>query len=206
VLLVLTLLTSACGRSPSAAGSTAGDISPTANLADTTAAGSTPVPSVVWAVYRDVNTLDPMFAFDYPENTAISLMCESLLRQPPNGAIGPGLASVTSPSPDKFVFTLKPGVTFWDGAPVTPADVVYSLQRQMNPANGGFYSGVFNRVRSIQATGPDQVTITLNQPDYWLEGELASMGAPACRAPAGDPAADFWRKPAHDRPALPVRA
>jgi peptide/nickel transport system substrate-binding protein len=34
---------------------------------------------------------------------------------------------------------------------------------------------VFSRVSSIAATGSDQVTITLKQPDYWLEGELASM-------------------------------
>ena len=34
---------------------------------------------------------------------------------------------------------------------------------------------MFNRVTSIAATGPDQVTITLKQPDYWLEGELSSM-------------------------------
>jgi len=30
-------------------------------------------------------------------------------------------------------------------------------------------------VSSIAATGSNQVTITLKQPDYWLEGELASM-------------------------------
>jgi peptide/nickel transport system substrate-binding protein len=34
---------------------------------------------------------------------------------------------------------------------------------------------VFSRVKSIAATGSDQVTITLKQPDYWLPGELASM-------------------------------
>jgi len=34
---------------------------------------------------------------------------------------------------------------------------------------------VFNRVKSIAATSSTQVTITLKQPDYWLEGELASM-------------------------------
>jgi peptide/nickel transport system substrate-binding protein len=58
---------------------------------------------------------------------------------------------------------------------VTPADVVHSPDRQMNPKIGVIYSAVFNRVSSITATGPTQVTITLKQPDYWLEGELASM-------------------------------
>jgi peptide/nickel transport system substrate-binding protein len=176
ILLIVCLLASACGRSAGTASSAAGNISPTAGLVTTTLPGSKQVSSVTWAVYRDVQSLDPMFAFDYPENTAISLMCESLLLQAPSGALGPGLASVANPSPTRMVFTLRPGVTFWNGQPVTPADVVYSLDRQMNPANGGFYSQVFSRVRSIQATGANQVTITLSQPDYWLEGELSSMG------------------------------
>jgi peptide/nickel transport system substrate-binding protein len=175
-MAIASLITAGCGRSLSQAQSTQGDISPTAGLVTTTPAGPKPVQSVTWAVYRDVNSLDPAFAFDYPENTAISLMCESLLLQQPDGAIAPGLASVTTPTPLKFVFTLKPGVRFWDGDPVTPADVVYSLDRQMSAQLGGFYTDVFNRVKSIAATGSNQVTITMNQPDYWLEGELASMG------------------------------
>jgi len=174
LLAASALLASGCGRSINA-GTASGDISPTKGLVTTTAAGTKPVPSVTWAVYRDVNSLDPIYAFDYPENTAISLMCESLLRQTPDGAIVPGLATVANPSPTKLVFTLRPGVKFWDGSPVTAADVLYSLGRQTNPAYGGFYGLVFSRVRSIQATSPSQVTITLKQPDYWLEGELASM-------------------------------
>jgi peptide/nickel transport system substrate-binding protein len=170
------LLAAACGRSASNAGSsTSGNISPTQGLVAATAAGTKTVPSVTWAVYRDVNSLDPIYAFDYPENTADSLMCESLLRQAPDGALQPGLATVTNPSPTTMVFTLRPGVKFWDGHPVTPADVVYSLDRNTDPALGGFYPLVFNRVKSIAATGSNQVTITLKQPDYWLQGELSSM-------------------------------
>jgi peptide/nickel transport system substrate-binding protein len=173
----LALLASGCGKSLSSAtsGSTAGDLSPTAGLVSTTPAGTAPVSQVTWAVYRDVDSLDPAFAFDYPENTAISLMCESLLKQEPNGTIVPGLADVSTPTPTSVVFTIRNGARFWDGHPVTPADVVYSLERQENPAVGGFYGQVFSRVKSIAATGSDQVTLTLSQPDYWLEGELSSM-------------------------------
>ncbi|HET9971572.1 MAG TPA: ABC transporter substrate-binding protein [Streptosporangiaceae bacterium] len=172
---ILALTVAACGRSAGSAGSTAGNVSPTKGLTATTAAGTKPVSSVVWAVYRDVNSLDPIFAFDYPENTADSLMCESLLRQSPDGALQPGLATVTHPNPTTAVYTLKSGVTFWDGHPVTPADVVYSLDRAADSKLGGFYTLVFQRVKSIAATGSNQVTITLKQPDYWLDGELASM-------------------------------
>jgi len=175
--LALLLAPAACGRSlSSATSSTQPAMSPTAGLTATTPAGTKQVASATWAVYRDVNSLDPAYAFDYPENTAISLMCESLLRQQPDGTLAPGLATMTTQSPTKLVFTIKQGATFWDGNPVTPADVVYSLERQANPATGGFYAQVFTRVKSIAATGTDQVTLTLSQPDYWLPGELSSMG------------------------------
>src|ERR1700722_8166140 len=175
--LALLLAPAACGRSlSSATSSTQPAMSPTAGLTATTPAGTKQVASATWAVYRDVNSLDPAYAFDYPENTAISLMCESLLRQQPDGTLAPGLATMTTQSPTKLVFTIKQGATFWDGNPVTPADVVYSLERQQSPAVGGFYGQVFTRVKSIAATGTDQVTLTLSQPDYWLPGELSSMG------------------------------
>jgi peptide/nickel transport system substrate-binding protein len=171
--VTMALAISACGRS--AGSPAAGNVSATKGLVTTTRAGTAAVSSVTWAVYRDVNSLDPIYAFDYPENTTVSLMCESLLRQSPTGSLGPGLATETNPSPTQLVFTLKPGVTFWDGHPVTPADVVYSLERNTDAKLGGFYGLVFSRVASIKATGSRQVTITLKQPDYWLPGELASM-------------------------------
>ena len=135
----------ACGRSVSTTqGSGSGIVSPTKGLVATTPAGTTTVQSVVWAVYRDVNSLDPIYSIDFPEYTAVSLMCESLLRQAPDGSLQPGLATVANPNPTTMVFTLRPGVKFWDGHPVTPADVVYSLNRNTDPQLGGFYRAVFN--------------------------------------------------------------
>lgn len=165
----------ACGRSASTTAAPSANANPLKGLVATTAPGTKSVPSITWAVYRDVNSLDPVFAFDYPENTAVSLMCESLLRQSPTGAVGPGLATLSTPDPTTYVLTLKPGVHFWDGNPVTAADVVYSLGRAQDSKLGGFYTQVFTRVKSITATGTDKVTVTLKEPDYWLQGELASM-------------------------------
>jgi len=165
----------ACTGSASGTGSSAGDVSPVTGLAAVTPAGSRPVSSVVWAITRDPKSLDAIYSYGYPENTADALMCESLLRQAPNGSLEPGLATVTNPNPATVVFTLRPEVSFWDGHPVTSADVVYSLERSANPRLGGLYPWVFDRVASIEATGPTRVTIKLTQPDYWLEGELSSM-------------------------------
>ena len=169
------LVASACGRSASTTGAAPDNVSPVKGLVAITPAGTKPVPSVVWAINRDVISLDPIYDAAFPEYTADSLMCESLLRQAPDGSIEPGLATVSSPSPTTTVFTLRPGVKFWDGHPVTTADVVYSLDRQFSPNLGGYNAADFSRVALITATGMSQVTIKLKQPDYWLEGELASI-------------------------------
>ena len=174
LVLAIAAVASACGAAKGG-GEASSSSTSTAELATTTPAGSKPASSVVWAVYREVNSLDPIYTFDYPENTTIPLLYESLLRQAPDGSIGPGLATLSYPDPTTLVFTLKPGVKFWDQNPVTADDVVFSLERNMDPALGGFYGANFSSVTKIEATAPDEVTITLKKPDYWLEGELASI-------------------------------
>jgi len=169
VLGVVALLAAACG------GRTAGSSGGGGQLATTTKPGTKPVDKVVWAVYRDVNSLDPIFAFDYPENTTDSLLYESLLRQGPDGSLGPGLATLTYTDQTTLVFTLKPGVTFWDGSPLTTDDVIYSLNRNTDAKLAGFYPAIFSRVQSITATGANEVTIKLKQPDYWFQSEMASI-------------------------------
>ncbi len=173
--LVFGLFAAACsGRSVDDSTTPSGSAGQAIDLATTTPAGTQPVDSIVWSVYRETNSLDPIYAFDYPENTVLSVLCETLLHQEPDGSITPGLADLTYPNDTTMVFTLKPGITFWDGKPMTPEDVVYSLERNTDPKLGGFYGATFNFVRSIEVTGPNEVTIELKQPDYWLAGELAS--------------------------------
>jgi peptide/nickel transport system substrate-binding protein len=146
------------------------------DLPSTTQPAAGPTDSVTWALVVDPTTLDPATAFDYPENTVISTMCESLLRQQPDGTIAPGLASEYHfTTPTTLELKLRPGVRFWDGTPLSAADVVFSLKRNMDPQLGGFYGAAFSRVTAITADNPDTVTLTLRSPDYWLPGELSSM-------------------------------
>ena len=175
VIAAGTTVVAACGPSSSGSGSSSGHTPSGPALAAVTPAGTKPVSSVVWATNRDVISLDPITSAGYPEYTADSLMCESLLRQAPDGSLQPGLATVSNPSPATLVFTLRPGVKFWDGHPVTSADVVYSLDRAASPRLGGYYAGRLDRIASVTATSPTRVTVKLTQPDYWLEGELSSM-------------------------------
>ena len=139
-----------------------------------TAAPTAEADSAVWAVYRETSTMDPLYGFDYPDNTALAVACESLLRQNPDLTIGPGLAeSVEFVTDTSLVITLRTDVTFWDGTPMTAADVVFSLKRQQDPALGGFYSGVLARVTDIAATGDNEVTLTTTGRDMLLRSELS---------------------------------
>lgn len=132
---------------------------------------STPVPkgdlaSFSWAMYAEPLTLDYAMAFDYPSNTILSNVCESLMKWTPQLKEVPGLAeSATNPNPLTWVYNLRPGVHFDDGSVMTSADAVYSLDRQMNPKIGAAWAGVFQNVASITATGPLQVTVKLKSPD-----------------------------------------
>jgi peptide/nickel transport system substrate-binding protein len=179
-LATATLAAAGCGRALPTAAELGGSGSSSGSAASALSP-STPPPSkndakpVVWATYRMVQTLDPSQAFDYPENTVDTTLCDSLLRQQPDGTIVSGLATATYPTPTRLVLNLRTGPRFWDGHPVTSADVVYSLERAASATDGSFYPQVFERVRSIRADGPQTVVIDLKQPDYWLTGELSQM-------------------------------
>jgi peptide/nickel transport system substrate-binding protein len=106
----------------------------------------------------------------------VTALCDSLIKQQPDGTLAAGLAALPEhPDDTTTVFKLQDGVTFSDGKPVTAADVAYSLNRAADPKGGGFYPQVFARVKSIVATDDTTVTITLKQPDFWLDGELSQM-------------------------------
>ena len=57
---------------------------------------------------------------------------------------------------------------------MTSAGCRVQPQARRRPNAGGFYSSVFDRVKSIVPVGTQGVQINLKQPDYWLEGELSS--------------------------------
>jgi peptide/nickel transport system substrate-binding protein len=169
------LLGVGCGREQEETSTSPASVEATLELSPTTPAASDDVGSVTWATYRPVRTIDPIQAFDYPDDTAVTLMCESLLRQQPDGSITSGVATASRPDDRTLVMKLKEGVTFWDGSPVTAEDVVYSMERHRDERLGGLFGPAFSRVKSIAATGADEVTISLEQPDYWLDGELSQM-------------------------------
>jgi peptide/nickel transport system substrate-binding protein len=64
-----------------------------------------------------------------------------------------------------WVFKLRKGVTFHDGKPLTPADVVFSILRHKNPAIGSKAKVLADQIESVTATGPNEVTFVLASPN-----------------------------------------
>lgn len=134
-------------------------------VTETTPAPSGDIDSFTWASYAEPFSLDYAYAFDYADNQVLSNVCESLLRLNPDYTLTPGLAeSFTHPTPETFVYTIRQGVTFHDGTPLTATDVVASMNRHLDPAVGSFWYSVYQNVVSIEQTGDFEVTVTLSVP------------------------------------------
>jgi peptide/nickel transport system substrate-binding protein len=87
----------------------------------------------------------------------------------------PALAeSFTSSDAKVWIIKLRKGVTFHDGKALDAADVVYSLMRHKNPATGSKVKSVADQFDDIKATGPDEIQITLTQPNADLPSILAT--------------------------------
>lgn len=67
------------------------------------------------------------------------------------------------PDETTYVFTLREGVTFHNGDPLTADDVVFSFERLMDPDGGSVWLSQFEPVESVEATGDLEVTFTLKQ-------------------------------------------
>jgi len=129
-----------------------------------------------WALPFEAVTLDPIKSWNYPENTILANLCESVVRLSPELQPEPGLASkIDTSDPTTVVLTVRDGVTFWDGSPMTAEDVAFSLNRNLQPNLGGYFAPFWRNVASVAATGPSRVTITLKQPDvlFWKTLSLA---------------------------------
>jgi peptide/nickel transport system substrate-binding protein len=92
------------------------------------------------------------------------LSLETLFNLGPNYELEPNLAtSMTQPNPVTYVYHLRQGVKFWDGTPLTSADVVYCWDQYRAPSSPD--TSDFVDVKDIEAAGPYTVVVTLTQPN-----------------------------------------
>lgn len=131
-------------------------------LADTPAAETD---DIHWVLGQTVPTLDIAKSAGAPI-PLLALSHETLIRLTKNLEIEPVLAeSWSEPTPTTLVYKLRKGVTFWDGTALTAEDVVFSISRHLDPAVGSPIASLLGVFERVEATAPDEVTITLAHPD-----------------------------------------
>ena len=147
----------------------------TPELTEALPAAKGDVDHITWALpYGEPPTIHPHLGADYSPSFVSAQLCDTLLRQNPDYTITSNLAEVAQPDPKTLVFTLREGVEFWNGKPVTAEDVVYSLEQARKPTAVTAFG--FGSVGSIDATGPREVTIRFKQPDELFRKSMTNFG------------------------------
>lgn len=129
-----------------------------------------------WALAGDALTLDP-----HAQNEGVTIMLQSQMIEPlvsraPTGELEPTLATewaVKADDPNVWVFKLREGVTFHDGATFDSEDVVFSMDRARSDASQ--MKGIIASVAEVRATGPYEVEIVTNGPNPILPAALTSI-------------------------------
>lgn len=105
------------------------------------------------------------------------LALEPLLIDGPSGKLEPWLAqSWKQVNPTTYVYNLRHGVKFTDGSPLTAADVVFSWNFYRKAGSLNAYNFP-STLKSITATGPYTVQVSLTAPDSaWAVVPAGSLG------------------------------
>jgi peptide/nickel transport system substrate-binding protein len=170
----LAAILAACGSSSSSSsGTNATSTATQVGTATTTPAPTGELDQLKWGLFYEPGPLDWIYCYNYEENTVVTNITESLMRLTPQLLIEPGLAESHS-APDDLtnVYTIRQGVKFHDGTPMTTADVVFSMKRHLNPAS--YWAFAYFNVKSIEQTGTWEVTVHMKRPDVIFPGLMAT--------------------------------
>ncbi|PZG24227.1 ABC transporter substrate-binding protein [Micromonospora craterilacus] len=125
------------------------------------------------AIGGEPDQLDPHKTSAYYSFQVLENVYDTLVEPDANLEMKPSLATEWTTSDDQltWTFTLREGVKFSDGSPLTSADVVYSYTRIIDGKLNTAYK--FATVKSVTAPDPTTVVVALTAPTPNL---LANLG------------------------------
>ena len=139
--------------------------------------------------------LDPAEAFADASRSVIAMTFSTLVKQDPSGKLVGSLAQSWDAlnNDAEYVFHIRSGAKFSDGADITAADVVFSIERMKTSKTLG---NALKAVTSVTATDPSTVDIKLNGSARNLPQALSQPGW-AVVVPQKEVSADpeFFTKP-----------
>jgi peptide/nickel transport system substrate-binding protein len=137
---------------------------------------------------QDSTTLDPIMTIQNADIWIMNNMNALLVRVNRDATdIEPDLAESWTISDDGLIytFTLRPGLKFGDGSPLTAADAKFSLER-LRDKEGSVMAGMFSVMKSVEAPDERTVKVTLNEPSAPFLAGLAMFSAAILPAKAVD--------------------
>ncbi|TNF21070.1 MAG: ABC transporter substrate-binding protein [Rhodobacteraceae bacterium] len=129
-----------------------------------------------WARAGDALTLDPHSQNEGPSHTVRHQMYEPLVIRDITGAFEPALATDWAPKedePEVWVFNLRQGVKFHDGADFTAEDVVFSFERAMQPNSD--MKELINSIKEVRAVDDHTVEMVTDGPNPILPSNLTNL-------------------------------
>ncbi len=120
--------------------------------------------------------LDPNLVTSFSSFWPISAVYEPLVSLDANLRPTPGLAqSWETPNKKTYIFHLQPGVSFHDGEPLRASDVVFTLNRILNPKSTSPARTYISAIDTIEAVDNSTVKVTLKFPYAPLLVNLANF-------------------------------
>ncbi|WP_299321320.1 ABC transporter substrate-binding protein [Parasphingopyxis sp.] len=114
----------------------------------------------------EIKSLDPHAVSDLASLRVAADQFEGLTRYAANAEIEPGLAERWSVSEDglEWEFTLRPNLTFSDGAPIAAPLFAAVFERLRDPATAAPTASLFDAIAAVEAPTADRVHIALAYP------------------------------------------
>lgn len=122
--------------------------------------------TVVFALEGDVRGLEPALSYDFTANPVVCNISEGLMMFTADGGIEPLIAETFEQTDElTYVYTLRDGVVFSDGTPVTADDVLASIARVRDPEVAGPLAWMYDGPEAtVEKTDEKTITITLTTP------------------------------------------
>jgi len=190
LLVVLSVLLAACPAAVPAGDSgaaTSSDTATTSDAGDTASMiGDRDPETLVLLFWQAVSIINPYLSSGTKDFLAGSLVLEPLANFNPAGELVPTLAADIptlenggiSEDLTTITWTLKEGITWSDGTPLTADDVVFTWQYCSTPETGCASLTSYENVENVEAVDALTAKVTFNAPQPYLYSPFTSYLAP----------------------------
>ena len=136
---------------------------------------------LIVGIPQDIDGLDPHNSTGAGTREVFYNIFEGLVKADENGNLNPAVASEYTISEDNTVysFTLRDGIKFHDGNPVTVEDIKYSMERNMGVDGSEPLIRAYSKIDSVNIVDDSHVDIVLKEADSDFLTQLTVAIIPA---------------------------